>query len=111
MFQQYLYTQQDQNHTSGCLGLLFKAAAKEIANLKIPVLIMQGDKDIQVGVKEAQKLYMARIFSSFYIIENMNHVLKHCDSDNTLVQLETYKNPDLPIKSELIEHITRFIRQ
>ena len=85
--------------------------AKEIAYLKIPVLIMQGDKDIQVGVKEAQKLYMARIFSSFYIIENMNHVLKHCDSDNTLVQLETYKNPDLPIKSELIEHITRFIRQ
>lgn len=85
--------------------------AKEIANLKIPVLIMQGDKDIQVGVKEAQKLYMARIFSSFYIIENMNHVLKHCESDNALMQLETYKNPDLPIKSELIEHITRFIKQ
>ena len=72
---------------------------------------MQGDKDIQVGVQEAQKLYMARIFSSFYIIENMNHVLKHCESDNALMQLETYKNPDLPIKSELIEHITRFIKQ
>ena len=85
--------------------------AKEIAKLKIPVLILQGDKDIQVGVKEAQKLYMARIFSSFYIIENMNHVLKHCDSDNALLQLETYKNPELPIKSELVEHITRFIKQ
>lgn len=85
--------------------------SKEIAKLKIPVLILQGDKDIQVGVKEAQKLYMARIFSSFYIIENMNHVLKDCDSDNTLMQLETYKNPDLPIKSELVEHITRFIKQ
>lgn len=84
---------------------------KEIAKLKIPVLILQGDKDIQVGVKEAQKLYMARIFSSFYIIENMNHVLKHCDSDNALLQLETYKNPELPIKSELVEHITRFIKQ
>ena len=85
--------------------------AQEIAKLKIPVLILQGNKDIQVDIKEAQKLYMARIFSSYYIIENMNHVLKHCESDNALMQLETYKSPDLPIKSELIDHITRFIKQ
>lgn len=83
--------------------------AKEIARLKIPVLILQGDKDIQVGVKEAEKLFAARMFSSFYIIKGMNHVLKHCDSDNMLVQLETYQNPDLPIKEELIEHIARFL--
>lgn len=85
--------------------------AQEIAKLKTPVLILQGDKDIQVGVKEAQKLFMARPFSSFYIIENMNHVLKHCDSENVIIQLETYKNPDLPIKKELVEHIVRFIKQ
>ena len=83
--------------------------AKEIARLKIPVLILQGDKDIQVGVKEAEKLFAARMFSSFYIIKGMNHVLKHCDSDNMLVQLETYQSPDLPIKEELIEHIARFL--
>lgn len=85
--------------------------AKEIAKLKIPVLILQGDKDIQVSTKESQKLYMARMFSSYYIIENMNHVLKHCESDNMLMQLETYKNPNLPVKSELVEHIARFIKQ
>lgn len=85
--------------------------AQEITKLKIPVLILQGDKDIQVGVKEAQKLYMARPFSSYYIIENMNHVLKHCDSENPIIQLETYKNPELPIKEELTRHIVRFIKQ
>lgn len=84
---------------------------QEIAKLKIPVLILQGDKDLQVSVKESQKLYMARIFSSYYVIENMNHVLKHCESDNALIQLETYRNPDLPVKSELIDHISRFIKQ
>lgn len=83
--------------------------AKEIAKLKIPVLILQGDKDIQVGVKEAEKLFAARMFSSFYIIKGMNHVLKQCESNNMLLQLETYQSPDLPIKEELIEHIARFL--
>lgn len=83
--------------------------AKEIAKLKIPVLILQGDKDLQVDTKDAEKLYSARMFSSFYIIEGMNHVLKHCESNEMLGQLDTYQNPKLPIKDELIEHIARFL--
>lgn len=83
--------------------------AKEIAKLKIPVLILQGDKDIQVGVKEAERLYLARMFSSFYIIEGMNHVLKHCEGNDKLSQLEAYQSPTMPIKQELIEHIARFL--
>ena len=84
--------------------------AKEIAKLKIPVLILQGEKDIQVGVKEAEKLRMARILSSYYTIPDMNHVLKHCTSNDMLSQLETYRNPHLPVKEELIGHIVRFIK-
>ena len=83
--------------------------AKEIAKLKIPVLILQGDKDIQVGVKEAERLYLARMLSSFYIIEGMNHVLKHCEGRDMLSQLEAYQSPIMPIKQELIEHIARFL--
>ena len=85
--------------------------ANEIAKLKIPVLIIQGDKDIQVGVKDAECLYMARMFSSYHVIADMNHVLKHCESSDMFTQLETYKNPELPIKSELVEHIAKFIKQ
>lgn len=84
--------------------------AKEIAKLKVPVLIIQGDKDIQVGVKEAEKLRMARILSSYYTIPDMNHVLKHCTSNDMVSQLETYRNPHLPVKEELIGHIVRFIK-
>lgn len=83
--------------------------AEEIAKLHIPVLILQGDKDIQVSTNDAGKLRMARIFSSYYIIENMNHVLKECSSNDILSQMQTYQNPDLPIKEELVEHIVRFI--
>ena len=61
--------------------------------------------------REAQKLFMARMLSSYYIIENMNHVLKHCESENMLTQMETYKDPSLPIKRELIDRISSFIKQ
>jgi pimeloyl-ACP methyl ester carboxylesterase len=84
--------------------------AEEIAKLTIPVLILQGDKDIQVSVDDANRLRMARMFSSFHIIGGMNHVLKHCDSMEPLLQMESYKNPELPIKEELIEHIVRFCK-
>lgn len=83
--------------------------AKEIAKLKIPVLIIHGDKDIQVSVEEAERLYAARIFSSYHVIENMNHVLKHCESTDMLIQTTTYQDPALPVKQELIEHIARFL--
>ncbi|MBR2637664.1 MAG: alpha/beta hydrolase [Bacteroidaceae bacterium] len=85
--------------------------AREIAKLEIPVLILQGDKDLQVSTRESQKLYLARMLSSYYIIENMNHVLKHCDSDNMIVQMPTYISPDFPIKKELIERIVCFVKQ
>ena len=83
--------------------------AKEIAKLKIPVLILQGDKDIQVGVDEAERLLAARMFSSYRVIKNMNHVLKHCESSEMIGQLDAYQNPTLPIKQELVEHIVRFL--
>ena len=62
---------------------------------RIPVLILQGDKDIQVGVKEADRLYLARMFSSYHVIKGMNHVLKHCESTDMLMQLDAYQNPEI----------------
>ena len=65
--------------------------------------------DIQVGVGEAERLLAARMLSSYRIIKDMNHILKHCESCEAVVQLDTYVDPTLPIKQELIEHIARFI--
>ena len=85
--------------------------AEEIKKVKCPVLIVQGDKDIQVPVKDAEKLYAARIFSSYRVIKDMNHVLKHCESLEMIIQLETYKSPEMPIKAMLTEIVTAFIKQ
>ena len=85
--------------------------AEEIAKLTIPTLILQGDKDIQVGTDEADKLHAAQPASSLYIIKDMNHVLKQCDTMQQMAQLATYSKPELPIKPELVEYIVEFVKK
>jgi pimeloyl-ACP methyl ester carboxylesterase len=72
------------------------SGATEIAKLKIPVAIIQGTTDIQVGVPEAQALAAARADAKLVIIEGMNHVLKIAPADR-LANVATYTNPSLPI--------------
>lgn len=81
---------------------------KEIAKLKIPVLIIQGTTDIQVGTDDADRLAKALPKSKLVIIEGMNHILKQAPADRQM-NIQTYTQPDLAIKKELIETIIPFI--
>ena len=83
--------------------------AKEIAKLKIPVLIVQGTTDLQVTVDDAKLLSAAKPDATIFIVENMNHVMKECDSD-VQKNVATYKNPDLPLKSGLVEKLVDFVK-
>lgn len=83
--------------------------AREISKLKMPVLIIQGTTDIQVTVNDAGLLSAALPDAKLLIIENMNHVLKESDSD-VQKNMETYKNPNLPLKTGLTEGIVGFIK-
>ena len=44
------------------------------------------------------------------IIEGMNHIFKEAESER-IKNIATYNQPELPIKPELIEVITNFIRK
>ena len=75
-----------------------------------PILIVQGNADIQVGEKEGQALHQATSKSTYLMIPQMNHVLKL----GTLDPLETqrnYQNPDLPLAPQLIEGIINWIKK
>ena len=85
--------------------------AVEIAKLNIPVLILQGDKDIQVSTEEAGKLHAAQPAATLHIIKDMNHVLKQCGTTDAKQQIATYSNPTLPINPELVSHIVKFIKE
>ena len=80
-----------------------------IKELKIPVLIINGTKDLQVSVEDANLLKTAKEDAQLEIITNMNHIFKEIKGDNT-ANLASYNNPDLPVIIPLISVLTQFIK-
>src|SRR5690554_544218 len=83
---------------------------QEIANLQIPVLIINGDKDIQVQISEAELLKEAKPDAEYIILANMNHIFKKVEGDD-LENSKTYNQYDLPVMPELIDPIVGFIKK
>jgi hypothetical protein len=81
----------------------------EIKKLKIPILILQGDNDIQVSVEDAQLLYKAQPEATLTIITNMNHVLKIVEGDKSK-NIKSYSDASLPIADEVIKAIVGFVK-
>ena len=82
---------------------------EEISKLNMPILIIQGSTDIQIDVSDALILHKAAKNSRLEIIEGMNHVFRQA-SDNRLLNLQTYGNPELPIDNNMVDLISEFIR-
>jgi pimeloyl-ACP methyl ester carboxylesterase len=82
--------------------------AKELAKLKVPVLIVQGSTDIQISMDDAKTLLESNKQARLITINGMNHVLKKVSS-NPQEQRSSYRNPNLPISDELIDEITAFV--
>ena len=80
----------------------------EISKLNIPILIIQGSTDIQIEVNDALILHKAAKNSRLEIIDGMNHVFRQA-SDNRLLNLQTYGNPDLPIDNSMVRLVSEFI--
>ena len=81
----------------------------EIKKLQIPSLLINGDKDIQVSVQDAQLLQQVKPDAQLQIIPNMNHIFKVIQGDDA-ENKASYTNPELPISTELTSIITTFIR-
>ncbi|WP_439132786.1 alpha/beta hydrolase [Polaribacter sp.] len=82
---------------------------EEIKKVTIPTLLINGDKDIQVQVSDAQKLKEAKPDAQLVIIENMNHPLKEIKNDED--NMKSYMTADYPISKELITVVTEFIKK
>lgn len=82
----------------------------EIKKLHIPILIINGTKDIQVPDSDAKLLHEANPKSEIAIIENMNHIFKEIKGD-TAENQESYNKPDLPIMPELSKKINSFLSE
>jgi uncharacterized protein len=80
----------------------------EIGKLKMPVLIVQGTTDLQVGVQQAQWLKAADPAAQLVLIDQMNHVLKESGKEEK-ENMATYTNPGLPLKAALLKAIENFV--
>ena len=84
--------------------------AIEIQKLKIPVLLINGTKDLQVTVADAELLKAAKPDAQIEIIANMNHVFKNIKTDDTAENIAAYSNPATENTPGLIFVINRFIK-
>lgn len=81
---------------------------EEIQKLNCPILIINGDNDLQVEPKDALLLNQANTKSELVILKNMNHVFKTIKGDKT-ENMNSYSNPDLKNAPELSETILKFL--
>jgi len=81
-----------------------------ISKTKIPVLIMQGETDIQISVQDAKLLAAAQPSAKLVLLPGMNHVLKIAPADRT-ANLATYANSDLPLAPGVVDSIATFVHE
>jgi pimeloyl-ACP methyl ester carboxylesterase len=79
--------------------------ARLIADWKSPVLIVQGERDIQVSVLDAKRLKAAAPAAKLLLLPDTNHVLKTVTSPDRDTNMAVYADPNLPLAPGIIEGI------
>lgn len=74
----------------------------------MPILIVQGRRDLQVSVRDAELLARANPRATLHIIDSMNHVLKTVPADQRM-NLRAYEVPEFPLAPELVVAIKNFV--
>ncbi|WP_288423968.1 alpha/beta fold hydrolase [uncultured Spirosoma sp.] len=83
----------------------------EIRQFRGPVLLVNGGRDIQVAVTEAEALKKARPDARLVIYPDMTHMLKNSVSASIDDNLKTYHDPNLPLTPGLATELVRFATQ
>lgn len=83
--------------------------AEELAKLEIPVLLINGNYDLQVDVVDAELLQKASPGSQLVIPDKMNHIFRKIEGEN-LENTKAYNEPNRPLHPELIPALVDFIK-
>jgi pimeloyl-ACP methyl ester carboxylesterase len=83
----------------------------EIARVKVPVLIVQGGRDIQVGEADARALEAAHPAAQLVVIPAANHVFRAAATADKMAQLRLYTDPTIPIVPELTPAIVDWVKK
>jgi pimeloyl-ACP methyl ester carboxylesterase len=79
-----------------------------LAATKLPVLVLQGETDMQTSVADAKLLAAARPGIALTVLPGVNHLLKIAPADRA-ANMATYSNPALPLAPGVVDKIAAFI--
>ncbi|NDC40209.1 MAG: alpha/beta hydrolase [Chitinophagia bacterium] len=80
----------------------------EIKKVKIPTLIVQGNRDIQVSLADAKKLKDAAPSATMVVFPGMDHILKQPSTEQGRWN-ETYFDPSFPLFPGMPLYLVNFI--
>lgn len=83
--------------------------ARLLADYRKPVLVLQGQRDLQVSEADARRLGQAAPAASLVLLPDVNHVLKTVASKDARANLATYANPDLALAPGVAATVADFI--
>lgn len=81
--------------------------AVEIAKLRLPILVVQGDRDLQVSIVDAERLVAAASAISLRL-SGVNHVLRQAPLDGR-GNLALYNRLDIALAPQVVPAIAAFI--
>jgi pimeloyl-ACP methyl ester carboxylesterase len=84
-------------------------ALAELRRLELPVLLVQGDRDVQVSQDDAERLASARPGARVLVIPGANHLFKAVDRADRVAQLAVYMDPTAPVMPELVDALVEWI--
>jgi len=85
--------------------------AKLAAALKLPLLIVQGGRDVQVGIADAEALHAAQPTSELQVVAEANHVLKAVPDGDRAANIASYGDEALPLAPAIAEAIAGFAKR
>jgi pimeloyl-ACP methyl ester carboxylesterase len=93
------------------IDLFAENPAALAAKLRVPLLIVQGDNDIQVTVADARELAAAQPKARLVLLPGVNHLLKVPEGKDRAANIRAYADPSLPIAPAAVEAIAQFVKR
>lgn len=80
-----------------------------ISRIFKPVLVLHGQRDLQVEEIDARRLKAANPLASLVILPNMNHIMQEVASDDRKLNIASYAESALPLAPGLLDAIEYFL--
>lgn len=80
-----------------------------VAGIEQPVLVVQGETDVQATVADGRALAAADPTATLEILPGVNHVLKETTGATAVEQMPTYTNPAIPLAPGVVSLIAGWI--